>query len=261
MPGQQQRSSWPLPCAAAEPTPLSLLPNGPRRLSADRPHRPAPADLFQIVGMKLWLNQTAHVPLEKIRVRPLAAACRMALGSACLARFCSMCGSSAGAARQARAGPSNSCCRAAPQRRGVQPSPPLARWLSPPGRASARPTSCTPRSSARSCSRMVRRPGLAALPLVVPPRLCLYALPPAARLDPWASQPNVASRLCLSAHVVVLTECHSINSYTAPHLRRLPVRLVHPRALPLRHLPRRQHAAVALHHGPRPAPALRPGHR
>lgn len=31
-------------------------------------HRPAPADLFQIVGMKLWLNQTAHVPLEKIRV-------------------------------------------------------------------------------------------------------------------------------------------------------------------------------------------------
>lgn len=29
---------------------------------------PAPADLFQIVGMKLWLNQTAHVPLEKIRV-------------------------------------------------------------------------------------------------------------------------------------------------------------------------------------------------
>lgn len=30
---------------------------------------PVPADLFQIVGMKLWLNQTAHVPLEKIRVR------------------------------------------------------------------------------------------------------------------------------------------------------------------------------------------------
>lgn len=28
-----------------------------------------PADLFQIVGMKLWLNQTAHIPLEKIRVR------------------------------------------------------------------------------------------------------------------------------------------------------------------------------------------------
>ncbi|KAL4424145.1 hypothetical protein ABPG75_001446 [Micractinium tetrahymenae] len=29
-------------------------------------HVPNP-DLFQIVGMKLWLNQTAHVPLEKIR--------------------------------------------------------------------------------------------------------------------------------------------------------------------------------------------------
>lgn len=29
----------------------------------------SPADLFQIVGMKLWLNQTAHVPLEKLRVR------------------------------------------------------------------------------------------------------------------------------------------------------------------------------------------------
>ncbi|PRW61614.1 chitin [Chlorella sorokiniana] len=30
-------------------------------------HHVADPDLFQIVGMKLWLNQTAHVPLEKIR--------------------------------------------------------------------------------------------------------------------------------------------------------------------------------------------------
>ncbi|PSC74660.1 carbohydrate esterase family 4 [Micractinium conductrix] len=30
-------------------------------------HHVADPDLLQIVGMKLWLNQTAHVPLEKIR--------------------------------------------------------------------------------------------------------------------------------------------------------------------------------------------------
>jgi hypothetical protein len=90
-----------------------------------------PADLFQIVGMKLWLNQTAHVPLEKIRVS------RVAGRASLLSQLAPSAGWLALASADGRA----------------ERCP----WLHSLCRASARPSSSTAPSSAPSCSRTVGR--------------------------------------------------------------------------------------------------------
>ena len=106
---------------AAAPV-LSLSPSSPCL-------RPVSADLFQIVGAKLWLNQTAYVPLEKIRVRApgcLLTDSRRFGGRRCCPPWTAQHSLTTASIRRSLA----SC------------------------RASAPPSSSTPPSSAPSCSRM-----------------------------------------------------------------------------------------------------------